>query len=174
MKPFRQGDLDGLCGVYAVLNSLKVLGYKNSLEDWQAILFEILKQLYHDKQSLHFLLDGITTPDISRILKNKIIPEHEISYTKPFHSKADTHLSDLWDTLFSHLNSKSPRTAILCIEGNDFGHWTVVTSLSNKRLTLFDSDRMQWLNRSQCTTSELTTKMPTLIYPTTLFLLKKS
>ena len=173
MKPFIQGDLDGLCGVYSLLNALKVLGYKNSLEDWQAILLDILIFLYNDKQSTEFLIDGITTPDISRLLKNIIIPEYKITYTKPFHSKADASLSEFWNALFTHLNSISHHAAILCIEGNDYGHWTVVKSLSEKRLLLFDSDRVKWVNRKQCTTAELTQKTPTFINPATLFLLKK-
>ena len=139
ITPFRQGDLDGLCGVYSVLNTLKVLGFRNSLEGWQAILIKILVQLYHDKQSSQFIIDGITTPDISRILKNIIKPEYERTYSKPFHSKADISLAELWDTLFSHLN-KPNRTAILCIEGKAYGHWTVVTSITERRLTLFDSE----------------------------------
>ena len=174
MKPYRQGDLDGLCGVYSLINSLKALGYRNSLEDWQAILFEILGQLYRDKQSLEFLIDGITTQDISRILRNILLPEYNFTYTKPFHSKANTSLSELWDTISFHLSSDSVYAIIVCIEGTDYGHWTVVSSLSEKRLTLFDSDRMKWLNRKQCTTDELSKKNPVLIHPATLFLLKKS
>ena len=174
MRPFRQGHLDGLCGVYSLCNSLKVLGFKNSLEDWQAILFEILEQLYHDKQSTKFLIDGITTQDMSRILRDIILPEYKITYTKPFHSKANTSLAELWDKISAHFNSESDYTVIICIEGTDYGHWTVVKSLSEKRITLFDSDRMKWLNRRQCTTNELTKNTPILIHPATLFLLKKS
>ena len=173
IQPFSQGDLDGLCGVYSVLNTLKALGFRNNLKGRQTILVTILVQLYHDKQSSQFIIDGITTPDISRILKNIIKPEYEITYSKPFHSKAEIDIAELWDALSSHLK-KQNRAAILCIEGKAYGHWTVVTSITERRITLFDSDKMQWLNRSQLTTTEISPKTPVYIYPTSLFLCKRS
>ena len=155
------------------MNALKVLGFRNSLEDWQDILVIILVQLYRDKQSFQFIIDGITTPDISKILKNLIKPEYAITYSKPFHSKANIDIAELWDNLFSHLN-KPNRAAILCIESKAYGHWTVVKSITERRLTLFDSDNMHWLNRSQLTTTDISPKTPVYIYPTSLFLCKKS
>ena len=48
MKPLRQGDLDGLCGVYAVLNVTQLLVPK--ARDWGSInrknimhLFQLMK-----------------------------------------------------------------------------------------------------------------------------------
>jgi hypothetical protein len=174
MKPFRQGDLDGLCGVYAVLNALKALGYRENHEGWQVILSEIITYLHESKESTFFFTDGINTPDMSRILKHIACLNRDIVYSKPFHSKADITLSELWDTLSLYLNSKIHRTAILCVQGHHCGHWTVVSSLSKKRITFFDSSDMEWVNRSRCTTTDLTTNHSILLYPATLFLLERS
>jgi hypothetical protein len=172
MRPFRQGDLDGLCGVYSVLNAIKGLGYRDNLEGWQTILSEMIVYLHETKESTFFFTDGINTPDMSRILKHIACINHNIAYSKPFHNRSVS-LSELWETLYAHFDSEYKRSAILCIEGLDYGHWTVVSKLSEKRITLFDSDRIEWLNRSRCTTSELSKKHTVLIQPSTLFLLER-
>ncbi len=174
MRPFRQGDMDGLCGVYSVLNAINTLEYKNNREDYQTTFIAVLKQLYQEKQSLQFLIDGLTTQDISRILRDIILSRFDITYRKPFHSKADVSLSELWDTLFLYLKDDSQRAAIISIEGHYFSHWTTVSSLSQKRLTFFDSGALNWVNRSRCTTTELTAHHTFILYPTTLFLLERT
>jgi len=173
MQPFRQGDLDGLCGVYSVLNALKSLGYRENLEGWQVILAEIFEYLHENKKSTFFFIEGINTPDISRVLKHIACINHSITYSKPFHNRLVS-LAELWETLQSHFESDNKRSAILCIEGQYYSHWTVVASISEKRLTLFDSDRIKWINRCQCTTSELTDKHTVSIHPPALFLLERS
>lgn len=173
MRPFRQGDMDGLCGVYSVLNAIKPLGYISNLEDCQTTFITVLKQLYQDKQSLQFLIDGLTTQDISRILRDTILNRYDITYRKPFHSKADVSLSELWDTLSLYLNDDSQRAAIISIEGHYYSHWTTISSLSQKRLTFFDSGVLKWVNRNRCTTTELAEHHTFILYPTTLFLLER-
>ncbi len=172
MRPFQQGDLDGLCGVYSVLNAIKILGYRDDVEGWQAILTDIFEFVKESKDSTDFLTDGISTPYISRVLGHIICINHNIKYSKPFHNKS-ADLSMLWDTIFSFLNTDFRRTAILCVDGHDYSHWSVVHSISKKRITLFDSDTMTWLNRGQCTTLELAGKKTALIHPSSLFLLER-
>lgn len=173
MRPFIQGQLDALCGVYAVLNSLKALGFKDRFYCWQATLESILVQLNEDKQSPLFMTHGIKTSDISRILKNILCAKYDIQYSKPFHRRANVSINELWETLSIYLSSGDQRTAIIFIRGLNYGHWTVVSSLSAKRLTFLDSGLMDWLNRSRCTTTKPIAKSHVFIHPPSLFLLER-
>lgn len=173
MAPFQQGDLDGLCGVYSIINALKAIGIRRSVEEWQIILNDIINHLQHNKKSNLFLTDGITTTDISRILRDIIVPKFGIHYHKPFHKNSELPLEDLWELLLENLVGEKRRSAIFCIAGANYSHWTVTTALSDRRILLQDSYKMHWINRSQCSTTELLKNSTVMIYPTTLFLLER-
>lgn len=173
MKPLQQGDLDGLCGVYSILNALKTIGIRRSIEEWQDTLNQIIEHLQHHKKSSLFLTDGITTPDISRILRDIIVPQYGIHYHKPFHKNSELALHTFWQSLFAYLSEDKKRAAIFAIAGSDYGHWTVASYLSQRRITLQDSYKMQWINRSQCSTTEFFRNSTVMIYPTTVFIIEK-
>ena len=171
MKPFRQGDLDGLCGIYATINAAKLIGKRISINHGLEILLDAAMTL--DKASLEFLTEGISTPDISRILRDSICDDFNIRRTKPFHTRSDVSLDEFWDTLCCFLHSRPDRAAIIVIETSTYSHWTVVKEINNKRLILFDSNESVFLNRKQCSTTELGPKASTLISPPSTFFLER-
>jgi hypothetical protein len=65
-KPDQQGKFDGLCGVYAILNSIKWL-YRLGEDDLDA-MFQSLCETLPDKFP-QALWDGLGVPEISRLLK---------------------------------------------------------------------------------------------------------
>lgn len=174
MHPFQQGKLDGLCGVYSIINSVKYLGYRCSWHGWRELFYEIVIYLYEQTQSTIFLTDGINTTDISRIFKHIVLEKFPIIYRKPFHNKPAS-IDELWDALFSHLNSGQRCTAILCIETDEYAHWTVIGNVSEKRMVLFDSDGLSWVNKTNCTTdvNELYSGKTIYIQPASLFLIQR-
>lgn len=169
---YRQGQLDSLCGVYSVINATKALKPKSSLPKTQKLFFLICDHLSQHKKSNRFLIDGITTPDVSSILKSIICPEFNLTYSKPYHRNAEAPLRLLWKTLYTKLNDDTNRVAIISFESWHYAHWTVVRAASHKRLTLFDSSDRKHLNRKPCSTFEVTEETPICFYPTSLFILE--
>ena len=165
---YQQGNLDGLCGIYSIINATKSLGIRCSQWTWQDVFLEIIELIYHNKCSHQFITDGLSTPDISKALRQVICHRFDVHYTKPYHRQPGARLRLLWKTLYVHLNSEQNRSAIVCIESPTHAHWTVVQSLSHKRLTLLDSSGRSHINRHLCTTTEVSESHPILIYPTTV------
>lgn len=171
MKPFQQGDLDGLCGLYATINAAKLVSKRLSRNRGTELLLDAVLTI--DKSSFDFLTDGTNTLDITRILRDTICDEFNIRRTKPFHTRSHVSLDEFWETLCCFLHSRPDRAAIIVIETSTYSHWTVVKEINNKRLILFDSHEGVFLNRKQCSTTELGPKASTLISPPSTFFLEK-
>ncbi len=171
MKPFRQGDLDGLCGLYATINAAKLISKRISRNRGSEFLLDAVLTI--NKKSFDFLTDGTNTLDISRILRDSICDDFKIRRTKPFHTRSHVSLNEFWETLCCFLHSRPDRAAIIVIETSTYSHWTVVKKINNKRLILFDSSEGVFLNRKQCSTTERGPNVSTLISPPSTFFLEK-
>ena len=171
MKPFQQGDLDGLCGLYATINAAKLIGKRISTDAGSKVLLDAALTI--NKKTIEFITDGTTTLDITRILRDTICDEFAIRRSKPFHSRSNVSLDEFWETLCIFLHSKPSRAAIIVIENSRYSHWTVVKEITSKRLILFDSGKGVFLNRKQCSTTSLSLNISTLIFPSSTFFLEK-
>lgn len=167
MKPYQQGSLDGLCGLYSIINALRLVtghrGRKHSMH-----LLDQLVSALNAKYASTAFINGTTTPDLSYLLNHVISSGIPIKKTKPFHKNDKLSLPDFWREVQRFLSAKS-RAVITTFETPSLSHWTVVQSAFNKKFVLFDSDGMICLYRSRCTTYEMRKKRPYLLYPTCTF-----
>ena len=93
-RPFRQGSLDGLCGVYSVINATRLAAWprKRLTETDCAELFAVLTSRLAADGCLHQVLTkGSAYPVVSRLLRATerwLATKHELrlSYKRPFHS----------------------------------------------------------------------------------------
>ena len=171
MKPYQQGNLDGLCGAYAVINAVRLISNKLNTEECQEILLTILRFQIKRRKSVYFMIHGLNRTKITTILKQIIRPGFDITYTTPFSKRQNLYLSELYESLFVYLNGDCKRCAIICFETKSYGHWTVVESITANRLNLFDSMGRHFINRKHCTTTEITPHTPILIdFTATIFL----
>jgi hypothetical protein len=141
VHPYRQGDLDHLCGVYCVVNSVRLaalpyrrLGYVNS-----AALFAVLARKLEKRGRLRDVVTaGMGTRLVGRLLrwtKRWLRDEHDLvlEVQKPFRKRDNPgHCLQL---LATHL--AQPGTAAIVGTAD---HWTVARAIGNKRLVLFDSN----------------------------------
>ena len=81
-KPHQQGKFDGLCGVYSILNSVKLL-YHLSQDDLGA-MFRSLCESLPDKFP-QALCDGFGVPEIRRLLN------YSVAYVAEQHGYDDLH-----------------------------------------------------------------------------------
>jgi hypothetical protein len=141
VRPYRQGDLDLLCGVYCVVNAVRLaalphrrLGYTNS-----AVLFAVLVRKLDKRGWLYNVVTaGMGTRLVGRLLRwagRWLRDEHELvlEVKRPFR-KRDDPLHCL-QFLAAHLGK--PGTAAIVGTAE---HWTVAQAVGSKRLQLFDSN----------------------------------
>jgi hypothetical protein len=151
-RPFRQGALDSLCGVYAVINATRLAAWpgKRLTEDDCTKLFGLLTAELAAERRLHEVMTGGSAyPVVSRLLRSTakwLRKQHalQLSYQRPFHSKPDIRGRRALGVLAAHLDH--PQTsAIVYLAERWCDHWSVARSVSpSDWLLLFDSGRRQY------------------------------
>lgn len=138
-----QGDLDSLCGLYAVINAVR-----KAAKDIQPIrgkdciwLFNrLIAMLDKEKNTLRCAVtDGLTQRDLSRVLAatNELVQKRfkaTLSYHRPFWHKPNVGLKTLCRLVAAH--EREPATAVLVGFSE---HWSVIDSMTRSGLKLLDS-----------------------------------
>ena len=155
--PLKQGDLDGLCGIYAIINSVRLLCAEVSRE----LLARLFKGLV---RALKRVLDKplVTVWAGMEWRTLLFLVDHCIAYVRrtvgirlratlpPKFVRRAASVDRMWSELDKGLSRN--RVAILCIEGA-ISHWTVVHAVTSETLRLFDSSGRHILRRSYCSVS---------------------
>jgi hypothetical protein len=172
MKPYRQGDLDGLCGIYSIVNALRLVCNLNN--DECLILFkESLALLEKNKKLSEIVALGTSIVLLTRVFREVIDKKYPIKRTKPFHKNKDVTLNEYWNALKEFL-SEPNRVVIIGIDGDDWdGHWTVIESVTPKMLVQFDSYDGKWLYKKNYTTRKITKSRPYILSPYHTFFISK-
>src|SRR5215217_1160720 len=142
-KPFEQGDLDGLCGVYAVVNAARLAAHPHrrlSAADCRGLFAALLAELAEEGRLRGFVAAGLGTRVLARLLRRagRWLRKHHglaLEVRRPFAKRDQPQPEACLQTLAEHL--ARPGTA--AIVGSD-EHWTVVRAVTPKRLLLADSD----------------------------------
>lgn len=147
LPPYRQGDLDGLCGPYALINALRV-----TLEPYHALTDEacrdLLRQTMRATMSVREIAEalhgGVPWPLMCKLAKalaaSTPLPRRMLAVRE---LRAGTP-GDRWATLEALLRS---RIAMLFHdEVND--HYTVAIGITPSRIRIFEGDEPEWLSRS--------------------------
>lgn len=156
IKPLRQGALDSLCGVYAILNAVRLLAYPDKhihMRDLKTLFrrgVKILSKQRHLKFTLSWGLDPVPwdrflerfLPDVETVVGFRI-KQHRV-----FEAGDGRKVSEVARGLRSHLDQGHP---IVLILGGAYDHWTVIAGHSDQRLHLFDSYGYCWISTRSLT-----------------------
>jgi hypothetical protein len=152
-RAYRQGDLDGLCGVYSIVNALRyVLHLRN--EQCTKLFERLIKALERDCPCLHQpLLRGIYFPQLKQLVavagKGRIQGRNLKFEARPLRLKRDQHtLPGLWTALDREVGPAC--VAIIGITGAT-DHWCVVYRVTPRTLWLLDSSGQSRIPRFRCT-----------------------
>jgi len=180
----QQGDLDGLCGVYAVLNAVASLASQFG-RDQQAELFEQLIEAVYEqrkgqkgKRVVSFVYRGVGPEDVGAMLDvaSKFARERrgfELTWKKGLPgSSANRKIQSFWQKIEEHLN-KGP--AIVVYDGPEEGesHWTCIVESKERGVWLRDSTGLKTLRKTGGTLGE-TGKGKRRFYWKTVFLLSRA
>lgn len=154
-RPFCQGHLDPLCGVYAMINALRLLtrpGDGLDLEFWEALFCYALARA--DRMfGVRRMLDDGTPQWLSRALLPVVVRRFETGtrievrvLTLPELAEGQLQ-EDHWDLLQRELDGQP--AAALVLLGGAFHHWTVVRTVTTGTIWLFDSDGLKSIVRAE-------------------------
>lgn len=173
-KASAQGSLDGLCGIYAIINACNVMLGGGLDRDHQISLFCKLTSLLDDGRPIGEVVhDGIGFRKLGELIdvaSRTLTHDHGVCIERKVAWKANKgNLSAFWNDLQQHVNTDEQRVALLGVEGKH-SHWTVARKVSEASITLADSDNLKRFNRSDCHLRP--GKKPHQLQPTQTFFLR--
>lgn len=148
LTPYRQGDLDALCGLYAIINAVQLAVYPRRLTraERRALFARGLDLLDSRGALFDSATDGMALRPWHRLCRAMIeaggeLAGEQLQLILPRPRQIRT-TDDALRSITHHLRRGRP--VLLEVAGR-LDHWTVVVSISDARLTLFDSSGHRWL-----------------------------
>ena len=159
IEPYSQGELDGLCGLYAAVNALRLIavGRRTPLSEEDAhTLFRCGADFVHKRGKL----SAAVRHGLGWRLWVKLVAElttkagrmlgAEILLQQPFEGMADMAKLLFVSEVRTLIHD---RKAVLVLLKGEYEHFTVISGLSDTRLRLFDSYGYSWITLAACSTS---------------------
>lgn len=155
-KPYRQGRLDGLCGLYACINAqrfIQSVGRPKRRLPWRALFYDCLEHLGETWSLTDIVAYGLTSQQLwscAKHLRDRLESKHQATslLTRPLIGIGHRSAKQIFAKLERSLG-RSDRAAILGYDGPSFSHWTTVSHIINKQLMLFDSAGTRSLDGSR-------------------------
>jgi hypothetical protein len=172
LKPYEQGGLSSLCGIYSIVNAMRIIRGLNN-DDSKELFAQITHYLEENKNLAVSLTSGISITVIGSIFKDVI--GERLNRAIPFHKRPNVRIGEFWTEMKRFLDeerSKEEKRVILLSLGGEHEHWTLTHRMSNKRIILFDSIGLKHLDRRNCTTRKTSSGRRHLIHPTQTYFLK--
>jgi hypothetical protein len=162
--PFHQGELDGLCGLYAIVNATRLAMWpSNRMKSADCKdFFEFLVACLHKKGMLFTAMtNGMSPRLVSKLLRQsdhwlKRNYDVRLRIKRLRHLKPDAPRIRVVVALASHL--RQPNTAALVAVECGHAHWTVVRKVAAGSLLMFDSAGMKRISLAY--TTRRTTRLP--------------
>lgn len=147
--PYRQGQLGGLCGLYSVVNALRLTAQAH-----RALTSAQCEQLYRHgisviaaRQSLALVACTGMDPALRHVLVDELVAlTHAMGVTvhatRPFQSRPGVPYAAIANELVAAVDERVPALITL---GGTHCHYTVARGHTPQRWLLFDSSGLQWL-----------------------------
>jgi hypothetical protein len=151
-KPYRQGRLDGLCGVYALINALRLLCPRLDEDACERVFCALIRARARRTASpLTVIHGGLSRRELLSLIglwQRFAVREFGITLTVSRLTVPEPTLRGIWRGLGRALDGKS--VAILGLNGVE-RHWTVAYAATPWTLRVTDSSGLRAIFRSQCT-----------------------
>ncbi|MEQ1521987.1 MAG: hypothetical protein ABL936_12025 [Aestuariivirga sp.] len=154
-KPYRQGAFDGFCGVYSVINAMKLIAKNGDGfgEEFCELLFNAL--IRHATLKIgarrlirsgtpHRLMRSFLRGSCDYVSRNRKLKP---CVKRPLLREGRLSIDSVIDIMRRELAAQ--RCAFIVEIGGVHSHWTVIRSISRAQVQLFDSDGLNVLNISE-------------------------
>ncbi len=167
IQPFRQGDLDGLCGVYALINAVRMVEPRPD-HYYEAVMGACILVLYRKNESPFFFMQGIGMHEMIHLIQKVMRPNYGVQCRRPFARNAGASLNEYWKACAGFLE-KDHRAVLMAFKANNMEHWSVIVSMNDMHINLLDSDGWRAIKRASLTMKKGKTRKPVQIYPAQTF-----
>ena len=169
LLPFQQGGLDSLCGLYSIINAERIIN-RSSDEETQQLFDDLIHFLSRRGLLKKLLIGGIIHTEMLLIL-DKVVGKQRISNVEiPWRGVPNPDLTSFWKSMQYFLDGTAGRAIILGLQGYH-DHWTVIESITDRSIFLYDSSQIKRLPRARCTTVYATWKRKHLLLPAQTYFL---
>lgn len=157
LAPYRQGHLDGLCGLYSIVNAVRFalrsvdrryctshLRRQLSRNEAELLFTALLHSLVSSRRHARLIVDGIDSIQLAELLgiAGKWLQTQkdlELSCSRPLLRRARVGTKTLLGSVEQHL-LRPGTAAIVGTNAPYWSHWTVATKVTESRLYLLDSE----------------------------------
>lgn len=136
--PKYQGELDGLCGMYAIINAYEHCGVEQS----DAVFKASCNALAHSRWP-GVLWEGTTFGDLQRMIvscRDTVEGASEVKVSYPFSKKTPRTNVEYWKRLDEIYDLNDAWRCMIIGVSRPWNHWIVATRKSKKRFKFLDSD----------------------------------
>jgi hypothetical protein len=153
--PLVQGELDGLCGIYSIINSLiwglyslQITGHRPRQQsrplgerETEELFLSLITRLTR-KYGTRSVVSGIHSLELARLLRHSAVwlsakRDLRLTFMRPFYRRRRVTMGQVCQALSNHLTGAGA-AAIIGLEWPS-RHWTVVIGVTPTRLYLLDS-----------------------------------
>lgn len=173
-QPYRQGDLDGLCGVYALVNAVKLVAGPVSLEQGLGLVEDCLVNLSQRAKVARLVTQGLGINQMIGLIRDVLKPNYPVTYHRPFAKASQVSLDYYWRSIQDFLGARPRRTVIIAMHTAQYDHWSLVKGISGKSMELFDSKGNSRVIRRYCTTRNFTAHRHVTLWPTATIFVKRT
>jgi hypothetical protein len=156
LRPLTQGDLDGLCGIYSIINATLLALHTMNRRGRQRARCSPLTQPEQDdlflalvtclvfrRNAVRLVVDGISTTDLRYALARASAwlaerRDLRLVVERPLDANARVTRPRLAVAIKAHL--ANPGAAAIVGLEHPLSHWSVVSAVTRRRLLLLDSD----------------------------------
>jgi hypothetical protein len=168
MKKFHQGSLDGLCGIYCIVNAANLM-VPNL--DYAKLFSKLIKNIGNKLSRI--IIDGITLEELEKHVfsttRTYLLKNHKIEFSyKAIDCKS---LNKYWKIIKRHSEQNGSGSIILGMNGVR-EHWTCISKVYEKTIDFADSGILNRLYRSHITIKTPTRKRKHYFIPNETFLLE--
>jgi len=150
LKPYIQGDLDGYCGVYSIVNASRLI-HRDMTDEKAELLFRRIMIHVEQRKKLSLVsTGGICIKDMEALVKELLPKDVKITGRKPFRRSRGIRKAAFFKAIQEHLEGGKGRAVIANVRTDEWDHWTVVKSVSRKDILFFDSSSLNRLRRDRC------------------------
>jgi hypothetical protein len=177
----QQGSLDGLCGVYAVVNAVKRLVPRHLNRELLDELFRELMTTLITRRGPKVVADGAAAADIRQMLlrANRFLARRlpaaafEFSRLSGRGRRRPRTIDALWQILNAQIEESGQRTVAILAWGSPYAeHWTCVHHVTSRSLRITDSRGNSVLSRSRLKLGEHPDRR-SAVHPTDVFFVRR-
>ena len=168
MRAVKQGDLDALCGVYAIINCLHVLGIRRHSQALNRDMFQELTHALGAVRLLAGMRDGLDPEDLLLAALSAfpvVAAKYDIGLTldQPYRSmKFESADEFLFEIRQSILEQGHAAVVNVLLPGG-YDHWTAPSAIGNGKMVLRDSGRLKSLPLSRFSLTTGDTRIVTAV-----------